>query len=211
MWISWRVLPNRSGGAALHVVPGRAACVRPPSSRCSTGARGQGPTAHASAEPRHLVVELRPFAGDSTPHEMARQRTLGGSEKSVARPQLVLLLRAVRVNCLWIKRPKRGDDARSRRDAALQVLAIYPTVGRLRSTSERFRLLEVGCERHGPGGADSPAGGLAQIRTRLYPGELRRLDQRVEQRRDARPLLGTAPRSDPSVQRPSRSASCSRL
>ncbi len=34
----------------------------------------------ASGEPRQLVVELRPLTGDSTPHETAHQRTLGGSE-----------------------------------------------------------------------------------------------------------------------------------
>ena len=40
---------------------------------------------------------------------------------------------------------------------------------RARSTSEQCRLLEVARERHGPGGADSTPGGLAQVRAGLDP------------------------------------------
>jgi hypothetical protein len=109
--------------------------------------------------------------------------------------------RGVRVRLLIDDQYTIGDDAAidSHPNLEIRVFVSPWPFSRFRSQTVKHRFpsgvrgFEVTRERGCSRVPDGPESGLPQIAARLDPGELRRLDQRVEERRDPGAPLGPAP------------------
>ena len=143
--ISGLLGPTSASASSSVRLSGTVICLTPGVTRCFALECNEGYGLHGVL-PDKTSADLRAGSGTDLSE-------LGEAEGAWSAGDLSFPRRSLRgggARCGWLRENSRVSPR------------LLLTIGCLCSISERFRLLEVACERHGPGAADGLPGGLAE-------------------------------------------------